>query len=250
MQPYFIPYLGYWQIMNAVDIYVVYDDVNYIKGGRINRNAILLNNQAHNINLILNGASPNKLINEVTVNDNEVNRRKLRTTITQSYSKAPYFNDVFPLINEIFSQEETNLAKYLYHSFEIIKAYLGIDTKLIYSSEIPKDNKLTKQDKLFDICRILGADEYYNSINGMPLYAHLYDQFSSRGIRLRFPTMNSDICYKQFKNEFVPNLSIIDVMMFNSKEECQRLLSAYSFADVIEYLNKAEKERKENENEN
>lgn len=71
MQPYFLPYIGYWQLLNAVDKYVIYDDVNYIKGGWINRNRILINKEPKYFNVKLNGASPNKLINEVEVsNDN------------------------------------------------------------------------------------------------------------------------------------------------------------------------------------
>ena len=114
MQPYFFPYLGYWQLMNAVDKYIVYDDVNYIKGGRINRNAILLQGKAHNINLILQGASPNKHINQIKVNTIPNIQRKLLKTIDQAYRKAPYYNQVMPILHTIITQEEDNLAKYLF----------------------------------------------------------------------------------------------------------------------------------------
>ena len=130
MQPYFFPYLGYWLLMNAVDHYVVYDAVNFIKGGRINRNAILSNGNALNINLILSGASPNKLINEVEVNPDPVSKNKLLKTIEMSYSKAPYFNDVMPMIRDIVLFEESNLAKYLFNSFKVISQYLNINWSL------------------------------------------------------------------------------------------------------------------------
>ena len=202
MQPYFFPYLGYWQLMNAVDKYVVYDDVNFIKGGRINRNAILLQGQPHNINLILQGASPNKHINQINVNTSPNTKRKLLCTIEQAYKKAPYYNDVMPLLNEIILQGEENLAKYLFNSFLIIGSYLGITTEIVLSSSIDKNNDLKKEEKIYHICDIFKADEYYNSINGRQLYNA--EEFNKRGIILNFLVMKN-IEYMQFNNDFVPS---------------------------------------------
>lgn len=226
MQPYFMPYLGYWQLMNTVDKYLVYDDVNFIKGGRINRNDILINNEAKPINLILSGASPNKLINEVEVNREPSIIRKAVMKLETAYSKAPYFESVFPILKEVLEQDEKDLGKYLYHSFELVGAYLGMQTELLLSSEMEKNCQLKGKYKVIDICHRLGADEYVNSVGGM----HLYDkaEFLQEGIRLHFLKMNEDISYPQFKGEFVSNLSIIDVMMFNSQEECQALLQRYT----------------------
>ena len=170
MQPYFLPYLGYWQLMNAVDTYIVYDDVNYIKRGRINRNNILINGESKTINLILKEASQNKHINEIFIDNNEVQKRKLLSKIQMAYSKAPYFSVVFPMIEQIFLQHEENLAKYLYNSFQIIAGYLNIQTKIILSSSLNKDCSLKGKYKIVSICKLLGADEYYNSVGGMELY--------------------------------------------------------------------------------
>ncbi len=226
MQPYFVPYLGYWQLMNAVDRYVVYDDVNYIKGGRINRNSILTNGQAQYFNLPLQGASPNKHINEVGVNCDPKQQEKLLRTLYGCYGKAPYYQQVFPILEEIITQQEPNLARYLYFSFQKIGAYLGIQTELILSSELDKDCSLKAHNKVIAICKGLGADTYYNSISGVPLYEPHRALFEENGLHLCFPKMR-EVSYKQFKGEFVPNLSIIDVMMFNSQEECQKLLLEY-----------------------
>jgi len=98
MQPYFLPYIGYFQLINAVDKYVIYDDVNFIKGGWINRNKILLNGAELRINLPIEGASSFKKINEINVGKN---RDKLILTVNQAYKKAPYYNDVFPLLLDI-----------------------------------------------------------------------------------------------------------------------------------------------------
>lgn len=226
MQPYFLPYLGYWQLMNAVDTYIVYDDVNYIKRGRINRNNILINGESKTINLILKEASQNKHINEIFIDNNEVQKRKLLSKIQMAYSKAPYFSEVFPMVEQIFLQHEENLAKYLYNTFQIIAGYLNIQTKIILSSSLNKDCSLKGKYKIVSICKLLGADEYYNSVGGMELYDK--DEFAANGIKLSFLKMNDDIVYKQFNNEFVPYLSIIDVMMFNSQQECQEMLKRYT----------------------
>ena len=95
MQPYFFPYIGYWQLLNAVDKYVIYEDVNYIKGGWINRNRILINGEAKYFNVQLKDASPNKKINEIHVSNDAITKRKMLNTLEMNYKKAPYFNEVF-----------------------------------------------------------------------------------------------------------------------------------------------------------
>lgn len=226
MQPYFFPYLGYWQLMNAVDLYVVYDDVNFIKGGWINRNSILLQGKSHPVNLLLRGASPNKLINEVQVDTRELMQTKLLRTIEQAYSKAPYASAVMPVLEKAIRCDEENLGKYLMHSFRVVNEYLGIDTKLILSSEIEKDNELKNYHKVIDICKRLGADEYYNAIGGVELYEPHREEFEAANVQLHFLKMEP-VVYPQFRNEFVPNLSIIDVLMFNSVEQVRELLRKY-----------------------
>jgi len=224
MQPYFFPYVGYWQLMNVVDKYVIYDDVNYIKGGWINRNCILMDGKSHAINVKMNGASPNKLINEVYVSNDELWKKKLLKTIEFSYKKAPFFNVVFPIIEEVVYYNNEILSLYLENSIKKIAEYLEINTEFIMSSSINKNNSLKGQDKVIEICNILKATEYYNSIGGKDLYSK--DDFNSKGIQLKF-LQSSAISYKQFKSEFIPNLSIIDLMMFNSKEEIKKNLDSY-----------------------
>lgn len=225
MQPYFFPYIGYWQLMNAVDKYVIYDDVNYIKGGWINRNQILMSGKPNIINLKMNGASSNKLINEVSVDNNSIWKNKLLKTIEYSYKKAPYFEVVFPIIKDIIFYDEINLAINLANSIKRIAEYLDIKTEFILSSNIEKDNNLKGQDKIIEICKILNASEYYNAIGGLELYST--ENFESNGIELKF-LRTEFIEYEQFSNEFISNLSIIDVMMFNSKADVIKLLECYS----------------------
>jgi hypothetical protein len=222
MQPYFMPYIGYWQLMAAVDTYVIYDDVNYIKKGWINRNNILVNNDKQMFTISLNGASQNKLINEITIADDFT---KLRKTITMAYHKAPYYDKVMTLLDEIFLYQSCNLADFITNSIELVCQYLDIQTKIIMSSDIEKDNSLKGQDKILEICKLLKADTYYNAIGGQELYDKTI--FAKENIKLCF--LKSDIPeYSQYKNEFVPGLSIIDILMFNNPTQVQQMLTNYT----------------------
>ena len=222
MQPYFMPYIGYWQLMAAVDKYVVFDDVNFIKRGWANRNNILLNGEPYLFSISLNGASQNKLFNEIEIADDF---EKLKKTLYHSYSKAPYFVETMQLLDEIFEYADKNLARFLYHSFQVILTYLDCKTELIMSSSIEKDNQLKGKDKILDICHALLADRYINAIGGQDLYDR--DEFTQNGIELKFLQTNS-VPYQQYKNDFVPNLSIIDVLMFNGKEGTIKMLGEYT----------------------
>jgi len=224
MQPYFFPYIGYWQLINSVDKYIIYDDVNYIKGGWINRNRILINDKPSFVNLKMNGASQNKLIKEVQVSNDNQWKNKLLKTIEHCYKKAPFFDRAFSIIEEIIHNDEEILSLYLENLIRKVAVYLEIETEIILSSTIKKDNDLKGQDKILHICKILGAKEYYNAIGGVGLYSP--GEFEANGIKLRFLKTQA-IEYKQF-NKFEPNLSIIDVMMFNSKEDIKKMLVKYS----------------------
>lgn len=221
MQPYFMPYIGYWQLMAAVDTYVVYDDVNYIKGGWVARNNILLNGQKHMFTVTLNGASPNKLFNEITIKDDF---KKFSRLIESAYRKAPYYNDVVNLLERIYNYEDKSLGAFMMNSFQVVLDYLGIKTQLLLSSSLNKDNNLRGKDKVKSICRLLDADTYYNAIGGQELYEK--DDFKNSGIELFF--LKSEISqYTQFNNEFLSGLSMIDILMFNKPEEINNMLNSY-----------------------
>lgn len=227
MQPYFLPYIGYWQLLNEVDKYVIYDDVNFIKGGWINRNRILVNNKITYFNLPMIGASSSKLINQIRVNnDFKIMHKKLKT-IELAYKKSPYFNEVYPIIKEILLYDDDNIALFIKNSMKIICEYLNIKTDIILSSDLKKDNTLRGQDKVLAICKILNASEYYNAIGGMELYS--FDDFNKEGIQLKF-LKSSLIKYKQFETS-VENLSILDMLMFNSQEQVKAYLKEF---EVIE----------------
>ena len=224
MQPYFLPYIGYFQLINAVDVFVIYDDVNFINKGWLNRNNILVNGKEFLFNINLQEASQNKVINQINIEGNSNWKKKLLKTITLSYKKAPFFVEVFPIMENILGQEEKNLAKFISYSLQKICSFLSIETTIVISSEIEKNNNLKGQNKIIEICKKLQGDKYINAVGGIELYDK--DIFSKHGISLNFIKSNL-IIYSQFKNEFIPWLSIIDVMMFNSPEQIKEFLSQY-----------------------
>lgn len=224
MQPYFMPYIGYFQLMKAVDKYVIYNDVNYINRGWVARNNILINERKQLFTIKLQGASQNKHFTEIQVLDD---LKKLTKTLEMNYSKAPFFQPTMELMNKIFSFPEKRLDLFIKNSFEEILTYLKIDTELILSSNIKKDDSLKGQDKILDICKRLKADTYYNAIGGKELYDK--KEFAKNGISLCFLRTNENLQYKQFsKMDFIPNLSIIDVLMFNSQKDIYKMLDAYT----------------------
>jgi len=223
MQPYLFPYIGYWQLIKSVDTFIIYDDVNFIKKSYINRNSLLNHGVIQQFTLELFGASQNKLINEISVGSNA---KKILRTIELNYKKANYYQNVFPLLQSILETDEKNLANYLANSLEKISDYLNLNTKFIISSTIEKDNTLKGQEKILEICKILKATKYVNAIGGKKLYDK--EIFLSKKIELMF--LETTITeYKQFKNEFIEYMSIIDILMHNSQEEINIMLDKYKY---------------------
>ena len=221
MQPYLFPYIGYWQLIYSVDIFVIMEDLNFIKQGYVNRNSILINGKAQRFTLELMHASQNKLMTEIEIGNN---REQLLKTVERAYKHAPYFQDVFPLIKTVLEFPEKNLAKFISNSIVKISNYLGIETKIVYSCDFERDHQLKAQDMVLDICNKFKATNYINAIGGQKLYSS--EVFKEHGVKLNF--IEAEIVeYKQFNNEFVPNLSIIDVMMFNSREKIKEMLTKY-----------------------
>ncbi len=224
MQPYFFPYLGYWQLINAVDKYVIADEDNYIKAGWMHRNRILNNGDIKYFGLQISKASSNRPINEVEIFPDTKHFKKMIRTIECQYQRAPYFEAVFPLIYTLVTNEEKNLARYLEYQIKSISSYLSIETEFLISSDIIYNRKFKFQDEVIGMCRALGAKEYINAIGGQKLYSK--ETFAEWGIGLKF-LQTEDIRYRQFNYPFMPNLSIIDVLMFNSKETVQKMLEQY-----------------------
>lgn len=221
-QPYFLPYLGYFQLINAVDRFLILDDFNYINRGWINRNRILRDGKVVYVTIPLRHASQNRLIKEIVTIDS---LEKPLRCIEAAYKQAPFFDEVFPLVHDIITFTDHNLNSFLLNSLQIICGYLKINTPLILNSQRNNKTYLRSEKRMIHICKTMGADIYINAIGGIDLYSH--DNFDKERIQLKF--LKSDLPqYKQMRTQkFVPALSILDIMMNVPRNEICDMLDCY-----------------------
>jgi hypothetical protein len=221
MQPYFFPYIGYFQLIAAVDMFIVYDNIKYTKKGWISRNRMLQNGKDVMFSLSLKSDSDSLDVckRELAA---DFNRDKLLNQFNGAYRRAPYFAQTFPLVEQIVRHEDTNLFRFLHHSIVRTCEHLGIATEIRISSGIAIDHDLKNQDKVLALCEAVGATTYVNAIGGMELYSK--ETFREKGIELKF-IKSKPFEYAQFGDAFVPWLSIIDVMMFNPLDTIQTCIS-------------------------
>ncbi|UOQ67738.1 WbqC family protein [Hymenobacter volaticus] len=224
MQPYIFPYLGYFQLIAAVDKFVLFDSVHYINKGWINRNRLLVNNQAVYFTVPLRKASQNRLIKDLEISYAIKWQIKLLRTIEVSYTKAPYFKRVFPMVYKVLTSNETHISGLVYSGLLHVLEYLGIHTKIISTSAKYGNEHLRAQNTIIDICLQEQASEYVNLVGGASLYqAALFEQY---GVRLLFLEPGLPV-YQQFSSDHVPGLSILDVLMHNSPEQISQMLLQY-----------------------
>lgn len=225
MQPYLFPYIGYFQLMNACDHFVVYDDVQFIKSGWINRNRLLSNGQPCYFNFRLKGSSTfDKIQEKMFIDQIDRDKEKFLKSLQGMYGKAPYFAETYQLIRRIIEVDEPRVSCFVAHTLEELAAHFGMDITFHRSSDMDIPADIHGQERVLWINKHLGSAEYINVAGGMELYDK--DVFRQHGLELRFlqPQLEP---YPQFKNEFVPGLSIIDVMMFNPREKIVEMLGDY-----------------------
>ncbi len=228
MQPYFLPYIGYLQLMDTVDKFVLYDDVAFINRGWINRNRVLVNGQEYMFTVPLKEASQNKRINEIALGDEPKWRGKLLRTIEQSYRKAPFYSAVFPLIEKMVNFAPETIAEYIRFSFTVLNPYIGITTEIVPSSTVYENEHLRAQERIIDICHREKATRYINPIGGQELYNK--DRFAEEGLELYFMQSHAT-AYPQLLRSaelgFVPWLSILDVLMVNDPAQIRTMLTEF-----------------------
>ncbi len=217
MQPYVFPYLGYFQLYNAVDLFISLEDVNYIKKGWINRNKIMVNDKPSYITFPVKNASQNRLINQHYIDWRGNWPEKMLKTIKHSYGRETYFDEVYPVIEDLFRRQgEDCIAAFAMVALTHLGDLLGIKTETQWSLRYAKDG-LKGQDRLIDICKQSGATTYVNAIGGM----EMYDQESFGDIDLRF--------IQRLDEE--NNLSIIDILMRRGWDETSKLLNQYELIE-------------------
>lgn len=221
MQPYFLPYLGYFQLIAAVDKFVVLDDVNFIQRGWINRNRMLMNGAPHLFTLPLRGASQNRLICDLELVGDGVWREKLLRSLRQAYGRAPCYAQVSGMLEQMLHFPSVRLDLFLLNSLQLVMRYLALDTAVVSTSRLYGNAGLSGEQRIIDICRREGASDYINPAGGVSLYQRAH--FEQHGIALHF--LNSrPVAYPQGKNQHISGLSIVDVLMYNAPSAVQQLL--------------------------
>ena len=225
MQPYFLPYLGYFQLIACVDKFVVYDDVSYIKGGWVNRNNIKVHGQAKLITIPLqNGRSGVPICDVLIAGRREFWARKMLRTVAESYANAPFYNQVFSMFESWIATDVQGVSELNVRILGDICEYIGLNTNIVPTSKKYSNSNLKSSERISDICKQEQADHYINAAGGRELYEQ--SQFDAVGVKLNFiDTVLPE--YEQQGNFFVPGLSILDVLMNNSIKEISKHLNSY-----------------------
>lgn len=223
MQPYIFPYIGYYQLVYSADIFISYDDVSFIKQSYINRNNILTNGKPLRFTLPVIGASSNALIENLEYSHS----KKILRTIAQAYTMAPYFDDVFPIIELVFNQENRGIAHINSLSIQVVFEYLNIEKKILMASQIEYDRTNERSSRLIELSNMYCCEQYINLSGGKEIYQK--EKFQKKGVKLNFIETQIQQ-YTQKSDKFVPYLSMIDILMNCSKEHIIKMLNQYKLS--------------------
>jgi len=228
MQPYFLPYLGYFSLIKHTDEFILFDTVQFIRHGWIERNRILKpSNGWQYIMVPLKKHSRETIIKDIEINNDQQWKEKILAQLQHYKKQAPYFSNVIDILNEIFSKEYATIVDLNLASLKTVCNYLGINTPIQVFSlmNIDIEPANAPDEWALNICKALGnVDEYWNPPGGQSFFDK--KKYESAGINLKFHSaILTD--YDQKRNVFEPGLSIIDVMMFNSVDEINKMLDNY-----------------------
>jgi hypothetical protein len=216
MQPYFLPYIGYFQLMAAVDKFVLLDDVNFINRGWINRNRIAVNGCPSWLTVPLSGASQNRLIREIDIAPDDGWVQKMVRAVIAAYAKAPEADSILPVFESWLTKATGNLADFLLLTLSDTATRLGIKTEILPTSSIFPKNGRKGQERILDICRHLGASSYINPPGGRELYEPVF--FSDAQVDLSFLRPNLGAVHLA-GTPGDASLSILHILMHKRQEE-------------------------------
>jgi WbqC-like protein family len=227
MQPYFFPYLGYFQLLAHVDVFVVCDDTQYVKQSWMNRNRILERGAPAYLTLPVASGCHRQLICKKRLHAPRYHQPKLLARIRHAYHAAPHLDSVAAFLDPLFAGADETIASFNVRALRALKELLGLRTRLVLASERAYPRCRTAQERVIRICLEEGGSRYVNPIRARSL--RLYEQaaFTAAGLDLSYLSTNADIRYDQNCEPFVPDLSVIDVLMFNSPAQTRELLDRF-----------------------
>lgn len=228
MQPYFLPYLGYFQLINAADKFIFFDNVGFIKQGWIHRNNILLNGKKYRFTIPIQNISSFTHINHTKVSGNpSLWQQKLSRTFRHAYSKAPYFDSIFPQVDELLRGAINHtIADVAISSIQMVFTYLGIEKTLLRSGQRYDNSHMKLSKRVVNICQREGASGYINAIGGRYFFDTEY--FEKSLIQLQFLKPNLRIYNQKNAPAFIAGLSILDVLMYNESSTVKAMLGDYT----------------------
>jgi len=218
-QPEYLPWLGFFKKMMNVELFVFLDDVQFRKKGWQNRNRIRINDGTTLLSIPVHTHSYPK-INEVTI-DNEKNWSiRHKKSILYNYARAPYFDEIKDFIESIFEKKFQYLLDLNTEIIKFIMNELEIKSKIVFSSELEISKK--GSDRVIDICKAVGADHYITGTFWAESNLRV-EEFKKSNIDIEFQKFQHPI-YKQIHGEFIPEMSIIDLLFNEGRKEAKKIL--------------------------
>lgn len=230
MQPYFMPYIGYISLLKHCEIFILFDTVQFIRHGWIERNRMLKqnNNWLYIKVPLIKVNSQKTLIKECLIDNQQDWKLKILHQIKHYKNIAPNYNQVEKILMEIFEKDYDNIVSLNKASLEAISTYLGFKKKLQILSEMELNIIKPKapDEWALNICKELNLPKihYVNLIGGLNFFNR--DKYTKENIEISFHKMNMH-CYNQQRDYFESGLSILDLLMFNSVEEINKMLDDY-----------------------
>jgi hypothetical protein len=226
MQPYLFPYLGYFHLLDAVDKFVVLDDVKCPKNGWINRNRVLVNGSPVWFTVPL--SSKTKQINEKEYLIDSKLGKKLQLTLSMAYPRSPNLSTVLPWLQDLVDLKKDGVVKC---NLDILRKSMGVlgmkSPEILVSSKLNVKKDLRGEEKILEICSLLDCETYVNLPGGVNLYNRV--NFESRDIDLVFIQSNFNE-YTQRTNTFVPRLSVLDLLLSENRNYDSWIKAPFSYS--------------------
>ena len=228
MQPYFFPYLGYFSLIQDSDVFVVLDNVQYVRRGWMNRNRVIGKNQSPVYFHLSTIKAPQKtMTRQIKIDHNREWKKTLLDKLDYYEKSAPYFEETKAMVERLISFETDSLCDMNIHILEELCKFLGITTKFVLASDLEIDeSKIIETDDWgLEITKTFGASDYINLWGGRHIYS--VNKYNNSNITLKF-IENELVYYNQHNEMFIKSLSIIDVLMYNDRAETMDLINKYS----------------------
>lgn len=214
MQPYFLPYLGYYQLLGAADLFISYDTAQFIKNGWIERNRYLLDGEPKWFGIALEKSSHTLPIHDKRISQG-FHYPQVLEKLKHAYRKAPYVQQVLPWLAQLLEQPASSIAELNLRVLRASCALIELDTPIIAASALAPGAGVSGQARVLELMAATGATHYLNPAAGAFLYEA--EEFAKAGIELEL--LHAELSpYPQQGQDFVPGLSLLDALMFNPPE--------------------------------